>query len=262
MDAAHKHQRYTVWLKQAEYDLVAAKNSRDSGFNEWSCFQAAQSLEKTLKAVLVHAGVRAPRIHKLGILMGMCNQANPEFFEIKVDFRRMESYTFVSRYPFLIPGQNKSPHEFITKDDANECIYIAENALQVINSFLRQNKASGQVVDLTIGNYTASEVNARIDSLVQKVTVEFAVSKVILFGSFARRLEQPKDKTLDVLIIAATELPFFERIKRVRQLASGQNPIVEPLVYTQAEFDDLLNEEGEGFLESAIEEGRVVFTSQ
>ena len=40
------------WLRQSEADLKAAKDSlKDSNF-EWSCFQAQQSAEKSLKAYL------------------------------------------------------------------------------------------------------------------------------------------------------------------------------------------------------------------
>lgn len=259
METAPKHKRYEIWLKQAEFDIQAAKLSKANGFYEWACFQSEQSLEKTLKAVIVHAGVRAPRIHKLGILMGMSNQINPDFFHIKIDFRRMESYTFVARYPFLIPGQNKSPHEFINEEDATECIFIAENAIKVISNFLHHNKRPGNAVDLTFGKYTVAEINGRVDRLITKLAANLDLKKVIVFGGFARNPEQPKDKTMDLLVIANTDLGFFERIKQVRQLASGENPIIEPLVYTEAEFKDLLHEEGEGFLESAVEEGKVVF---
>lgn len=255
---AEKPLRYQVWLEQAGYDLEAAKRSRDQGFYEWSCFQAEQSLEKQLKAVLVHAGMHAPRIHKLGVLMGMCNQVNPDFLQIKIDFRRMESYTFVSRYPFLLPGVNQSPHKFITLEDADECTRIAEQSLITITEFLHGH-AVRQGGTLDIGQFTVAQVDERIQDFVQAVIRELAVSKIVLFGGFSRNKVQPRDRTMDVLVIAETKLPFFERSKRLRDLIKGGLPIIEPLVYTPTEFDQLLNDEGEGFLESAVNEGTVIY---
>lgn len=45
------------WLKQAEADLKAAKDSLEDRNYEWSCFQSQQSGEKALKACLYEKGV-------------------------------------------------------------------------------------------------------------------------------------------------------------------------------------------------------------
>lgn len=133
-----KGKRYQVWLEQAEFDLEAAKVSCDNGFNEWACFQSEQAVEKALKAVLVNAGWRPPKMHKLAVLMSYCNNANSEFKKTKFEFRDLESFTFVSRYPFLIPGENLSPHNFITLDDAKRCINQARSFLDKIQKLLKE----------------------------------------------------------------------------------------------------------------------------
>lgn len=133
-----KLDRYKVWLKQAEYDFNAAAVSKENGFHEWACFQSEQAVEKALKAILVHAGWRAPKMHKLAVLMSYCNRANERFRQTKFEFRDLESFTFVSRYPFLIPGENLSPHEFITLDDAARCINQARAFLDKIHDLLNE----------------------------------------------------------------------------------------------------------------------------
>ena len=40
------------WMKQAEADLKAARDSFEASNYEWSCFQSQQSGEKALKAYL------------------------------------------------------------------------------------------------------------------------------------------------------------------------------------------------------------------
>ncbi|MDD3647466.1 MAG: HEPN domain-containing protein [Candidatus Dojkabacteria bacterium] len=131
-----KTKRFMVWLEQASYDLEAAEVSKNSAFYEWACFQAEQSAEKALKAVLVHAGWRPPKMHKLAVLMSYCNNANEEFRKTKFEFRDLEAFTFVSRYPFLVPGENLSPHKFIRLSDAEKCINQAKAFLQKIKALL------------------------------------------------------------------------------------------------------------------------------
>ena len=97
----------------------------------------------------------------------------------------------------------------------------------------------------------------RIEDCVEKIVKTFDTEKIILFGSFARG-EVENVGTMDLLIIADTELSFFERIKKTLIACKGGFPSIEPLLYTRKEFDDLL-EQGEGFLEDVIEEGIVVY---
>lgn len=130
--------RYKIWLVQANYDLEAAKISMQNEFNEWACYQAQQCVEKALKAVLVNAGWRAPKMHKLSVLMGFANNANEKFRQTKFNFRFLQAFTFISRYPFLLPGENSSPHDFIKKEDAEKCISQAKMFLQKVINLLEE----------------------------------------------------------------------------------------------------------------------------
>ena len=132
-----KTTRYRVWLKQSNFDLDAARNSYSSGYNEWACFQSEQCIEKALKAILVKAGFRPPKIHRISVLMSLCNRFSENFRNTKFEFRDIESFTFISRYPFLIPGENSSPHEYITSEDAKTCIDQAHQFLEKVQNLLK-----------------------------------------------------------------------------------------------------------------------------
>lgn len=128
--------RFKVWLAQAEYDIQAARKSLEDGYHEWACFQAEQSAEKALKSVMVYHGRSAPKLHKLGVLIGLVKNVEPKFRGIHIDIAELQSYTFNARYPFLIPGNYETPHDYITKEDAEICIDQAQIILNLINEFL------------------------------------------------------------------------------------------------------------------------------
>lgn len=129
---APKNKRWQVWLKQAYFDLQASKTSLENNYCEWASYQAEQSAEKCLKALLVHSGFRPPKVHKISILVSWCNRARKEFRELNLDFDMIESYTFISRYPFLIPGEDQSPHEYVTYEDAKACVVEAQGLFQKV----------------------------------------------------------------------------------------------------------------------------------
>jgi HEPN domain-containing protein/predicted nucleotidyltransferase len=257
-----KNRRYKVWLSQSEYDLKAAKDSFNAGNYEWACYQSIQSVEKILKSVIVHSGYKPPKTHKLSILISMSNRANKLFQNVKFSFRKIEGYTFISRYPFVLPGQNQIPHENITKNDAEACIRIAEDIQNKVDNFLRENKPTeGKDIEMQDYYFTREEVETRIKEVIEKLlkTEKLNVKKVLLFGSFAREKERPRSTTMDILVVADTELSFVERIQHVRMTTKGSEPIIEPIVYTPDEFKMMLEDEGEGFLESAIQEGVTLY---
>ncbi len=254
-------ERFKVWLEQSKYDLQAAVKSDENANYEWSCYQSIQSVEKSLKAIVVHSGFRPPKTHKLGVLVSMCNRANPEFFNVKLYFRKIESYTFISRYPFVIPGQNKTPHELISKEDAQTCLDIAQDIYKKVEDFLIHKKVDTETKDFPEFYYTEQEIDERIEEIRQQIVAsdQLEVKKIILFGSFARENTRPKSSTMDVLVVADTQLPFIQRIEHIRYVTKGREPIIEPLVYTPDEFEYMHEEQGEGFIESAIEEGKVIY---
>lgn len=133
---SESHYRFSVWLAQATHDLIAAEISLDAGYYEWACFQAEQSAEKALKSVLVYNGKSAPKLHKLGVLIGIIKSVDHRFRGIHIDIADLQSYTFSARYPFLIPGSFETPHDYIEKRDAEICIRQAKTILSLIKELL------------------------------------------------------------------------------------------------------------------------------
>lgn len=254
--------RYRVWLNQAHHDLEAARTSLSGHHHEWVCYQSTQSVEKALKAVVVHSGFQAPRTHKLGVLVGIANRANERFIEVKLDFRKVESYTFISRYPFIIPGKDQTPHIYITKDDAETCLGLAEDLLKQVDIFLNDEPAA-QNPKIVMQDYyfKKEEVEARLENIVSllKNSTVIDVHRVMLYGSFSRDTAAPKISTMDILIVGETELPFIERIRYVRELTQGGEPILEPIVYSEEELTYLIEDEREGYLEHAIGQGKIIY---
>lgn len=104
---------------------------------------------------------------------------------------------------------------------------------------------------------TNTKLAERLDEIVNKLIDAFDVSKIVLFGSYARGDFDPEYSEIDVIIVANTEKKFLDRIRMVRDACEGF-PFINPLVYTKEEYRNLLKE-GEGFLEDALEEGKVIY---
>lgn len=264
----HKYSsRYKLWLIQAAHDLDAARLSQQSGFFEWSTYQSIQSAEKALKSVIIRAGFRPPKTHGIGILIGIANSVDRSFKNVKFDYRKIEAYTFISRYPFVSPQIDMTPHEQIRSEDAKECIEVAESILTNIEDYLRVRIDDNENIDSSFQNtfFTRKQINQRIEISIEKIlsSSQFETQKIVLFGSFARSRKLPLTKSMDILIIAETALGFFDRIYIIKEILKGdQPPIIEPIVYTPAELKVMLEDEGEGFLESALEEGKVIWEAK
>lgn len=134
-------ERSEAWFKQASFDLEAARLSMRHGYYEWVSFQSQQAAEKALKGLLVYLDGYAPRGHRLGGLLGMANRLDPRVREeIQVSHTALEAATFISRYPFAIPAQKVSPHEYIEKEDAEECLEEATDIYQQVVNFVNNSK--------------------------------------------------------------------------------------------------------------------------
>lgn len=253
-------QRYKIWLRQANFDLKAGEVSIKNGFNEWAAYQAEQAVEKALKGVIVHGGETPPKIHKLSVLFGYCNNLNQAFRNTKFQFRYVESFAFISRYPFLIPSQEKAPHEMITKDEAERALEEAVLTIEKITSILKGE--SVRFEDKLPEPVSRDALEKRLIDITDVLVREFKPESIVLFGSYARKPLPTDLSTIDILIIAETDLPFTQRIIKARDLTKGGQPSIEPLIYTPEEYVTMTEVEGESFFESALEEGRVLYSKE
>ena len=123
------------WLKQAEADFKAAKDSLKDGNYEWGCFQSQQSGEKSLKACLYEKGYTSVITHSLKELLSECLRIDSSFSMLSRDARTLDMFYIPTRYPNGLGG-DLAPTEFYEKEDAEKCISSAELILNTAKSFL------------------------------------------------------------------------------------------------------------------------------
>ena len=101
----------------------------------------------------------------------------------------------------------------------------------------------------------AIDLQNRINYVKEKIVEEFAPEKIVLYGSYGRGEERLS--TLDLLVIGDTDLNYFDRIHKIREVTKGGLPVVQPVMYTAAEFESL--EDIYGYVKNALEEGQVLY---
>jgi HEPN domain-containing protein len=105
-----------------------------AGNYEWACFQAQQSAEKALKAVLLRQGKRRFLSHSIHDLLDEIQTFAPESKAVS-EARRLDEYYIPTRYPNGMPG-TVLPHHFYDEKEALECIDLAESVLRLISQTL------------------------------------------------------------------------------------------------------------------------------
>ena len=96
-----------------------------------------------------------------------------------------------------------------------------------------------------------------VDRAVEAIVRAYQPQRIIVFGSFARG-DTHERSDLDLIVVKDTEERFFRRIGRVRDACEGIDVDVQPLVYTQAELQQMLDQ-GNAFLETVLAEGVVAY---
>jgi predicted nucleotidyltransferase len=88
------------------------------------------------------------------------------------------------------------------------------------------------------------------------LTEQSSLEKVILFGTLANgAVHEWSD--IDLVVVERTQLPFFQRIKRLRKLLKPRVGM-DIMVYTSEEFDRLCAERP-FFKEEIIGKGEVIY---
>jgi HEPN domain-containing protein len=110
------------WLQLAQADLEAARVPLrgDSPLVRQACFHLQQTVEKTLKGVLIFNDQRPPRIHDLADLFGLCERWLPGVTEHEADCARLTRGAVEFRYPDV--------EAEITLESANQGLKAAETA--------------------------------------------------------------------------------------------------------------------------------------
>ena len=95
------------------------------------------------------------------------------------------------------------------------------------------------------------EYRERLTAYVADLRRRFRISRVILFGSFARPEDVHEMSDIDLVVVGDVPGRFTERIGAVRELTDLP---VEPLVYTDEEWRQMLADEN-SFVEEVVETG-------
>ncbi|MBD3240791.1 MAG: HEPN domain-containing protein [Chitinivibrionales bacterium] len=94
--------RASDWLKQSDRDLEQARESRDAGRHEWSCFAAQQAAEKAVKALHLHKGQEAWG-HTIAKLLRELPATVSVPDEIVDKGRALDAFYIGTRYPDSYP---------------------------------------------------------------------------------------------------------------------------------------------------------------
>jgi predicted nucleotidyltransferase len=103
------------------------------------------------------------------------------------------------------------------------------------------------------------ELEDYLERIARALVAGMSPERVVLFGSFARG-DQNRASDVDLVVIAASELPFAERIGRALAACAGasRRVPVEALVYTPAEWQAMVAS-GNSFARLVEREGRVLY---
>jgi predicted nucleotidyltransferase len=105
-------------------------------------------------------------------------------------------------------------------------------------------------------------LEADLQRFVEVASGEFGAERIIVFGSMARAMEEGAQaleewSDLDLVVVAETEEPFYERIKHLRRLVRPKVG-ADVLVYTPMEWHQMKSERP--FIKvEVLEKGKVVY---
>ncbi len=120
-------------------------------------------------------------------------------------------------------------------------------------------KVEGTIDPSRQRNYSAERkrlLDQEIDRCVRLLTEHSSPEKVILFGTLAKGLVH-EWSDIDLVVVERTQLPFFQRIKKVRKLLQPKVGM-DIMVYTPEEFDQLCADRP-FFREEIIGKGKIVY---
>jgi HEPN domain-containing protein len=107
-----------AWLRFARSDLALARGERQPEvLLETLCFHAQQAAEKSIKAVLMQAGIPPPRAHSIERLLGLL----PPAFSPPADLlaaAKLTPYATIFRYP--------TEEEPVSEEEYREAVRLAE----------------------------------------------------------------------------------------------------------------------------------------
>lgn len=105
-----------------------------------------------------------------------------------------------------------------------------------------------------------AKLSTTLEEILDTLITHYQPEKIILFGSMVEP-DVSEWSDLDLVIVKETPLPFMQRLKEVALLCLA--PVsVDFLVYTPAEFAELIAQKNPFILNEIVAKGRVLYEHQ
>jgi len=109
------------WLMRAESNLTLAIQGKTAGVMlEDLCFETQQSVEKALKALLIHLTKDFPKVHSFVVLLKILGE------HVKIPLN-IHEVTDLSDY--AVQGRYPGSYTPVTEDEYNRAVSIAQDTL-------------------------------------------------------------------------------------------------------------------------------------
>ena len=116
------------WLNRAKSNLIQAKAEHPGVYLEDLCFQAQQTVEKALKALLLHHGIDFPYVHDLAALVRLLQQEGQKVPPQIREAIRLSDYAVEARYPGIV--------EPVSQEEYQEAVILAERVVYWVEGHL------------------------------------------------------------------------------------------------------------------------------
>ena len=116
-------ERHGDWLRQARYDLEAARTAAREGHHEWAAIAAQQAAEKACKALHLYARSAAWG-HDITQLLAQLPASHAGPSDLLDRAKRLDKHYLPARYPNGF--SSGTPREHYTRDEADQAIVDAE----------------------------------------------------------------------------------------------------------------------------------------
>ena len=119
------------WLRRARSNMARAKMGKlsEAILYEDLCFDCQQTVEKSLKGLLIHIDIGFPRTHSITRLIELIEEAGITVPEYVKDAITLTVYAVDARYP--------SNQESVEENEYQEAVEIAEKVYDWVETELR-----------------------------------------------------------------------------------------------------------------------------
>jgi len=119
--------RHLDWLRQAEADLAAARDSLAAEHFEWACFAAQQAAEKAVKALFLRRGMDAWG-HTITPLLGNLPETDRPGEDVVTCAKVLDKHYIPTRYPNGL--DSGAPADFYTRPEAEAACDCARRIIE------------------------------------------------------------------------------------------------------------------------------------